>query len=131
MDALTGEIAKLSAYLHANNREEATPADVQEVCAVNSEEDAFGLTNAVIDGNAPAAYRHLRDMKLRKTEPTVALASVTRVFSDLYLVAALVAEGLGQKEIAARCGYSDVAYFRTAFKRKVGKGIREYLSNPH
>lgn len=36
-----------------------------------------------------------------------------------------------QKEIAARCGYSDVAYFRTAFKRKVGKGIREYLSSPH
>lgn len=32
-----------------------------------------------------------------------------------------------QKEISARCGFSDVSYFRTAFKRKIGKSIREYL----
>lgn len=32
-----------------------------------------------------------------------------------------------QKEIAARCGFSDVSYFRTAFKRKIGRSIREYL----
>lgn len=36
-----------------------------------------------------------------------------------------------QKEIAQRCGYADVGYFRTVFKRKIGKGIREYLADPN
>lgn len=34
-----------------------------------------------------------------------------------------------QKEISARCGFSDVDYFRTVFKRKIGKSIREYLAD--
>jgi len=34
-----------------------------------------------------------------------------------------------QKEISDRCGFSDVAYFRTAFKRKIGKSIKEYLAD--
>ena len=34
-----------------------------------------------------------------------------------------------QKEISARCGFSDVSYFRTVFKRKIGKGIKEYLAD--
>ena len=34
-----------------------------------------------------------------------------------------------QKEISWRCGYTDVDYFRTVFKRKIGKSIKEYLSD--
>ncbi|MBQ7035803.1 MAG: helix-turn-helix transcriptional regulator [Clostridia bacterium] len=34
-----------------------------------------------------------------------------------------------QKEIAARCGFSEVGYFRSVFKRKMGKCIRDYLSD--
>ncbi len=34
-----------------------------------------------------------------------------------------------QKEISLRCGFSDVSYFRTAFKRKIGKSIKAYLSD--
>ncbi len=34
-----------------------------------------------------------------------------------------------QKEIAYRCGFSDVSYFRTVFKRKIGKSIKEYLAD--
>lgn len=34
-----------------------------------------------------------------------------------------------QKEVAWRCGYTDVGYFRTVFKRKLGKCIREYLAD--
>ena len=34
-----------------------------------------------------------------------------------------------QKEISWRCGYTDVGYFRTAFKRKIGKSIKAYLSD--
>lgn len=34
-----------------------------------------------------------------------------------------------QKEIAFRCGFSNVVYFRTAFKKETGKSIKEYLRN--
>lgn len=34
-----------------------------------------------------------------------------------------------QKEIALRCGYTDVGYFRTVFKRKIGKSIKAYLAD--
>ena len=31
-----------------------------------------------------------------------------------------------QKEIAFRCGFSSVEYFRTAFKKEFGKSVKEY-----
>ena len=34
-----------------------------------------------------------------------------------------------QKEISSRCGFSDLGYFRTVFKRKIGKSIKEYLAD--
>ncbi len=34
-----------------------------------------------------------------------------------------------QKEIAFRCGFSDVVYFRTAFKKETGKSVKEYLKD--
>ena len=45
-----------------------------------------------------------------------------------YAKSLLETEYFSQKEIASRCGFSDVGYFRTAFKRKIGKSITEYLS---
>lgn len=33
-----------------------------------------------------------------------------------------------QKEIAFRCGFSDVEYFRASFKKKTGKCIRDYCA---
>ena len=33
-----------------------------------------------------------------------------------------------QREIAERCGFSDVEYFRCAFKTKTGQTIAEYES---
>ena len=34
-----------------------------------------------------------------------------------------------QKEVAFRCGFSDVVYFRTAFKKETGKSVKEYLKD--
>ena len=44
-----------------------------------------------------------------------------------YAKTLLETDYFSQKEISARCGFSDPSYFRTAFKRKVGKTIREYI----
>ncbi len=46
-----------------------------------------------------------------------------------YAKSLLETEYFSQKEIASRCGFSDVGYFRTAFKRKIGKSITQYLSD--
>jgi len=35
-----------------------------------------------------------------------------------------------QKEIAARCGFLDVGYFRTMFRKKMGKSMKQYLLDP-
>ena len=35
-----------------------------------------------------------------------------------------------QKEIAARCGFWDVGYFRTMFRKKIGKSMKQYLLDP-
>ena len=34
-----------------------------------------------------------------------------------------------QKEIAFRCGFSNVEYFRTAFKKETGKSVKGYLKD--
>lgn len=46
-----------------------------------------------------------------------------------YAKSLLETEYFSQKEISARCGFSDVSYFRTVFKRKIGKSIKAYLSD--
>lgn len=46
-----------------------------------------------------------------------------------YAKTLLETDYFSQKEIASRCGFSDVAYFRTVFKRKIGKSIKEYLAD--
>ena len=121
MDALSGEIAKLSAYAHAHGRTEVSETDVAELCAPSAEGDAFALTNALLDGRAEAAYTALLDMKRRRVEPTVVAAAVTRTYADLLAVSAMADEGLSQKEIALRLKmheYKAGLYMRAA--RRLG-----------
>ena len=104
MDTLSGEIEKLAAYCHANGRNELSVADITAVCASTFEADAFGLSNAILSGNAAVAYENLRDMKNRRQEPTMIFGSVFRVFCDLYAVALLREEGLSPDAIRERTG---------------------------
>ena len=46
-----------------------------------------------------------------------------------YAKSLLETDYFSQKEISYRCGFSDVSYFRTVFKRKIGKSIREDLAD--
>ncbi len=121
MDALSGEIAKLTAYARAHARTEVTEADVAELCAPSAEGDAFALTNALLDGRADRAYAALLDMKRRRVEPTVVAAAVTRTYADLLAVSSFADEGLSQKEIATRLKmheYKAGLYLRAA--RRLG-----------
>lgn len=129
MDALSGEVAKLAAYVKANGRTEVTEADVAEVACRVTESDAFGLSNAILDGNAPLAYACLRDMRLRKVEPTLAIAAVARTYADLLTVASFAEAGASQKEIATQLKMHEFKvslYLRAARRRSMAQ-LREAL----
>ena len=46
-----------------------------------------------------------------------------------YAISLLETAYFSQKEISDQCGFSDVGYFRTVFKRKMGRSITQYLSD--
>lgn len=124
MDALAGEIAKLVSYVKQNDRDTVTEEDVELVASRAGESDAFGLTNAILEGNASRAYACLQDMKGRKVEPTLAIASVARTYADLLTVRSFAEAGLSQKEIGARLRmheYKVGLYLRAAKKRSPGQ----------
>ncbi len=104
MDTLSGEIEKLSAFCHARGKGELSSEDIVTVCASTFEADAFGLSNAILSGNAALAYENLQDMKNRRQEPTMIFGSVFRVFCDLYAVSLLREEGLSPDAIRERTG---------------------------
>ncbi len=120
MDILANEEDKLVAYAKANGRTTITVEDVNLVCSPTTESDAFGLTNAMLDGNAEEAFYHLSDLRARRVEPTVVLGQLSRLFGDLWTVSRLMAEGKNQNAIATALSmnaYKVSLYMRAASKR--------------
>ncbi len=101
MDVLRGEVEKLSAYLKANSIDTLTEAEVTLVASSTLECDAFALSSAVTDKNREAAYVAILDMKMRRIEPAVVLATLTRAFSELVIVSLLLDEGKRASDIEA------------------------------
>ena len=100
MDILSLEIDKVCAYAKANGEDFVSEAHVMRVCSDSLESDAFGLTNAILARNKADAYDSLLDMKRKKTEPTIVLGSIFKLYTDILTVASLKEDGLSQKDIA-------------------------------
>ncbi len=118
MDILAGEIDKLTSFAHATGKETLTVEEVRHVTCATYEADAFGLTNAILAGNAAAAYENLRDMKNRRVDPTLIFGSVFRLFCDLLAVARLREEGLNPAAIRTATGLHE--YKVTLYLRALG-----------
>ncbi len=120
MNILANEVQKLSAYAKANGRDYITEEDVAYVASPTTESDAFGLTNAMLDGNIEEAFYHLSDLRARRVEPTVILGQLARLYGDLLTVALLLADGYNQAAIAAAMSmnaYKVSLYIKAATKR--------------
>ncbi len=120
MDVLAGEVEKLTAYVKANGRGEVTPADVAYVASPTTESDAFGLTNAMLDGRAGDAFYHLSDLRARRVDPTVILGQLARLFGDLLTVSLLLADGMNRDVIASELSmntYKVSLYIKACGKR--------------
>ncbi len=84
----------------------------------------FSIENlAVLENMSPAYYR--REFNRVYGMPPKNYLDTLRIQYAKHL---LETGYFSQKEIAKRCGYSDVGYFRTVFKRKEGMSIKEYLA---
>lgn len=101
MDILAEETQKLAAYAKANNIPQIDVEIVRHVSCPSTEEDAFGLTNALMALDAKGAFENLADLRARRVEPTILLAQIARFVTDMLSVGLLAEAGQTATQIAA------------------------------
>ena len=102
MSALSGEVAKLCAYVKSQGRDTVTVSDVEALCAANPEIGAFDFSNAVLAGDFERSMFILSDMKRHKGEPVVILSDVMRCFARMQTILALGEDAVSPADIAKR-----------------------------
>jgi DNA polymerase-3 subunit delta len=101
MFTLAAEIDKLSFYVRSHGRDRVLGEDIPLVTCATLENDAFALTNAVLDGKSDKALDALAVMKYERVDPIIILSEITKVICDLALVKALVSAGKTPFEVAS------------------------------
>ena len=100
MDTLANEIEKLICTQKAKGRNVLSLCDLEGVLSATAEEDAFGLTNALLAHDATAAYAQLLDLRRRRVDPLIVLGSVSRLYGELLAICRLRDEGLSPADIS-------------------------------
>jgi len=121
MNVLASETNKLVCYARAHEVRTVTVQTVELVCSSTAEDDAFGLTNAMLAGDTKGAYRKLSDLVRRRVDPMMILGQISRLISDLASVACLLEEGTPASGIASILGmneYKAGLYVRCASRRR-------------
>ena len=130
MFSLANEIDKLSYYVLANGKAQATEADMRFVCTPVNEYDAFAFANAMMDGKRDAALDILREYRFRRVDPLVILGDVIRVFCDMASVQAMLRGGSTEKEVAAALKMHEfkVGLYRKSLSRLRPNALRDALA---
>lgn len=119
MDVLASEIGKLVCYARAHGLRTVTFETVELVCSSTAEDDAFGLTNAVLAGDTQGAYRKLSDLVRRRVDPMMILGQISRLISDLVSVSCLLEEGTPPSGVASLLGMNE--YKAGLYVKSVGR----------
>jgi len=93
MYRLVGELEKVAAHAAAHGKAAVTPDDVEACVTLTDDDDAFKLANCVLEGNAAGALSCLAVRMRRRDDPTFVLAQITKVFCDLAIASAFIADG--------------------------------------
>lgn len=101
MVALLPEIRKLSAYVHAGGRREATREDILAACLPQSDYDTFALSNALLSGNRAKMLEVLAIMKFRRVKPEIIMAEISRICADLLFCKTMLEDGQSDEAISA------------------------------
>jgi DNA polymerase-3 subunit delta len=99
MDVLEKEVNKISYMVLARGKNVATPEDVEEAASSTPECDTFAFSNAITERNKALAFTALEEMRVRRVDPIVIMAMMSRTYSELLLVANALAEGMGADAI--------------------------------
>ncbi len=102
MCTLSTELEKLIAYLKFNARNQLLDEDIPLVCCRQMEQDAFALTNAILDGATAQALAHFAEKKARREKPEMILGGIAHVCCDLAKIRTYLDNGLPLSEIASR-----------------------------
>ncbi|HEU0020488.1 MAG TPA: DNA polymerase III subunit delta [Dehalococcoidia bacterium] len=98
---LDRELEKLSLYCTGRNIEED---DVREMVSQVRETSIFNAVDAIIDGNAAAAFRLLRQLLHDGRDATYVISMVGRQLRLLALVKYLTDQGVGGGELGGKVG---------------------------
>ena len=107
MFRLSTETDKISWYVLASGRDQASPSDVEKVAIADTSYDTFALTNAIADGDRGMALRVLGEMKRRRIEPYVIMGEVSSFVIAMLNVRLLADRGRSAKEISQATGYHE------------------------
>ena len=107
MNILSLEIDKLCAYVKSNGRSYVSEDDVAYITCPSPENDAFGLSNAILNKNKKAAYDSIFDMKRKKTDPAVILGSIFKLYEDILTVSEFMRAGLSQTDISKKMKFHE------------------------
>ncbi len=99
MFTLSSEIDKLSFYLLEHGRKNVTEADIENVCCITLEDNAFALTNALLAGRNDFALAALAVMKFNRVDPLHIFSEISTVIGNLLMTKALVSRGASLDDV--------------------------------
>lgn len=102
MMTMASEIDKLSAYLHAHERNDLKKNDVELICCTTKELEPFALSNAVLYGKTDEALSILRLMEEKHIRPAIAFSGIYSTYIDLYRIKAALDGGMFVPDIAKK-----------------------------
>ena len=102
MGNLRMELEKLITY--TGDRNVVTRADIQEVCATQTQNKIFDMVRAVTEKNQKRALDLYYDLLTLKEPPMRILFLLAKQFRQLLLVKEYTEEGVAQPEMASRLG---------------------------
>ncbi len=128
MDVLANEVQKLVCYLKANNKDVLTVEDVNAVASITVECDTYALQDAILSRDKSRAYLALEEMKQDRVDPIVIMGMLSRTYSELVTVTAMLEGGNNKEQIEAKTKmhpYRVGSYIRAArnFKRGAPEAI--------
>ena len=100
MYRLIGEIGKIGAYAASRGATAVTPDDVYACVSRTEEDDAFRLANCILEGNTGEALKCLNTKMRKKEDPIFVLSQINKVFADLSVAAAFIADGRDKADYA-------------------------------
>ena len=104
MTTLSGEIEKLTAYLHYKERDRLNKMDIDLICPHNKEIGAFEFADSILDGNNEKSFYILGDMRLKGEAVQIILGGIIKIYSDLLSLKIYADASVSSDDAAKRLG---------------------------